>query len=307
MTARIGIGGLAANRRVVMQQLRSQAEFELVDLPSLRGKVPPWVLLYRIWHYMDHIDLYYGIAYGQWPRYLFAHLRKRKTICHWAGTDVWRVLHKPLHRWWFLLLIRHLIDKHLVVSENLKAELLTLGIDAELAPLISDLPQVDIPPLPPDFTILAYLPAHRGEFYGAPLIYELARRHPEWHVLIVGREQTPLGETLPNVDELGRNAGMSEVYPRITVLVRPTKHDGLPRMILEALNWGRYVVFSGTFPHCLSGRSLPEIEAALQTLHSHTRPNLAGSRYVRSAYTAEVVTAKLRHAIITTLGMANGA
>jgi len=286
-SARIGIGGLKLNAEVVIQQLRKNTDFTVVHQPSLRGKVPPWTLLKRIWQYAGQVDLYYGISYGQWPRYLFAHLRGKGTVCHWAGTDVLLVLRNPLHRWWFCAIINRCIDRHLVVSENLGEELATLGVKTQHIPLISDMAWGNVQPLPEQFTVLAYLPVKRGYFYGAPVVYKVAERNPQWKVYIVGRGPTPHGKALPNVSELGTGVDMSKVYPKVSVLVRPTVHDGLPRMVLEALSWGRYVVFSRPFPHCLAAKSVEEVEQALQELARRDEPNWAGAAYVRKTYTEE--------------------
>ena len=292
-STRIGIGGLGLNVQVIIQQLRKNTDFTIVHQPSLRGKIPPWTLLKRIWRYAGQVDLYYGISYGQWPRYLFARLRGKGTVCHWAGTDVLRVLHKPLYRWWFRAVISRCIDRHLVVSENLAEELATLGVGTQRIPLISSLVQGNVCPLPDEFAILAYLPAKRGDFYGAPVIYNIATRNSQWKVYIVGRGPTPQGKALPNVHELGAGADMGKVYPQVSVLVRPTVHDGLPRMILEAMSWGRYVVFSRPFPHCLTGKSVEEVERALRELAKREEPNWAGAAYVRETYTEERIVGSL--------------
>ncbi len=292
-SARIGVGGLKLNAEAVIQQLRKNTDFTIIHQPSLRGKVPPWTLLKRLWQYAGQVDLYYGISYGQWPRYLFAHLRGKGTVCHWVGTDVLLVLRNPLHRWWFGAIINRCIDRHLVVSENLGAELATLGVKTQHIPLISDTTWGDVEHLPEQFTILAYLPAKRGRFYGAPIVYEIAKRNPQWKVYVVGRDPTPHGKALSNVYELGAWVDMSKVYPEVSVLVRPTVHDGLPRMILEALSRGRYVVFSRPFPHCSVGKTVEEVEQALRELAERNEPNLAGAAYVRKTYTKERTTRSL--------------
>jgi glycosyltransferase involved in cell wall biosynthesis len=291
--ARIGFGGLKLSTDVVIEQMRRHTDFTVIHQPSLRGRVPPWTLVKRLWQYAGQVDLYYGVSYGQWPRYLFARMRGKGTVCHWAGTDVLRVLHKPLHRWWFRAVINRCIDRHLVVSENLAVELATLGVRTQHVPLISSLVEGDVHPLPDEFAILAYLPAKRGDFYGAPVVYSIATRNPQWEVYIVGRSPTPQGKALPNVHELGAGADMGKVYPRVSVLVRPTVHDGLPRMILEAMSWGRYVVFSRPFPHCLMGKSVEEVERALQGLARRDEPNWAGAAYVRETYTEERIIGSL--------------
>ncbi len=284
---RVGIGGLRRNVDVIATLIEGTTSFVIVRQPSLRGRVSPWTLIRRLWEYAGEIDLYYGISYGQWPRYLFTRLRGGKTVCHWAGTDVLRILQRPFYRWWFQAVIRHCIDCHLVVSENLAEELATLGIQTQLIPLVSNLMPGETVPLPDTFSILAYLPAGRGDFYGGPIVYTLAAQHPEWQVYIVGRDPTPEGKALSNVVELGPDADMCKVYPRITVLVRPTFHDGLPRMVLEALSWGRYVVFSRPFPHCEIGRTLDEITRTLREIEKRKDPHEIGAAFVRETYTTE--------------------
>jgi glycosyltransferase involved in cell wall biosynthesis len=203
-----------------------------------------------------------------------------------------RVLQRRLDRWWFQTVIRHCIDRHLVVSDNLAEELSRLGVETEVVPLVSEMIG-EVVPLPKLFTVLAYLPEGRGEFYGAPVVYELAARHPSWRFLILGRAPTARGLSLPNVTEFDRWLDMHEVYPEVSALVRPTAHDGLPRMVLEALSWGRYVVFSRPFPHCLLGQTKDEVEAALVELCTRSEPNHAGSRHVHENYTHERTAAAL--------------
>lgn len=291
--ARIGIGDQASFSAVVIEQLRRYTDFAVVHQPSLLGHVSPQSLVRRLWRYAGQVDLYYGIYYGQWLRYVFAHLRGKGTVCHWVGSDVLAVLRRPVSRWWFRWVISPCIDRHLVVSENLAEELVVLGVRAQCVPLISGPLSTEVYPLPDQFAVLAYLPASRGDFYGAPIVYGLAARNPRWKVYIVGRGPTEEGRALPNVCELGAGVDMEEVYPQISVLVRPTVHDGLPRMVLEALSRGRYVVFSRSFPFCLVARSVNEAEEALSVLAKCEEPNVAGAAFVRETYTEERVASSL--------------
>jgi glycosyltransferase involved in cell wall biosynthesis len=289
------------NVDVVAPLLERDTPFIIIRQPSLRGRVSSRILIRRLWQYAGEIDLYYGISYGQWPRYLFTRLRGGKTVCHWAGTDVLRVLRRPLQRLWFQAVIRHCIDRHLVVSENLGEELATLGVETRLVPLVSDL-LGELVSLPERFTVLAYLPSHRGVFYGAPAVYEVASRNPQWRFLIVGREPTSQGKCLSNLTELGHWIDLSKVYPQVNVLVRPTVHDGLPRMVLEALSWGRYVIFSRSFPYTETGQTVEEIEVALQKVANRRNPNREAARYVQENYTEERMVDALEEVFADLLG-----
>lgn len=289
---RIGIGGLRRNVDDLLNQMATQQEFFFVDQPSLMGKQSVWRLIQQIWRYTGDIDLYYGIGYGQWLRYLFAYLRGIPTVCHWAGTDVWRVRHRWPHRIWFQFVIRHCITRHLAVAEHLQAELHEVGVDAGVIPLLSDLSEASVLALPKRFTVLAYLPISRGTFYRAEMIYTLAKQHPDWEFLIVGRGTTTEGAAIDNVSELGHVA-MSTIYPQVSVLIRTPVHDGLPRMVLEAMSWGRYVIYSHLFPHTYHATAFRDIEGHLLQLSTTQEPNDAGAAYVAATYSTKKMVALL--------------
>lgn len=290
---RIGIGGLRRNVDDLLVQMATQDTFYLIDQPSLLKSKWPWQIVWQIWRYTDGIDLYYGIGYGQWLRYFFAHIRGIPTICHWAGTDVWRINHSWIHRLWFQWIIRHCITHHLAVAEHLKDELRSSDVHAVVVPLLSDLSKSNIVDLPKQFTILAYLPTNRSKFFHAEFVYELAEHHPEWEFIIVGRDCTEKGSSLPNAHEIGHIATLDEIYPQISVLVRLPIHDGLSRMVLEALSWGRYVVYAHPFPHTFQANSLDEVDRQLDDLSTVQKANLAGATYVRQHFTESQTVALL--------------
>ena len=52
----------------------------------------------------------------------------------------------------------------------------------------------------------------------------------------------------PNVRTLGWVEDMDSVFRRATVLIRPVMHDGLANMVIEALAYGRYVLWIYEMP-----------------------------------------------------------
>jgi hypothetical protein len=76
---------------------------------------------------------------------------------------------------------------------------------------------------------------------------------------------------------------MEKVYKDASVLLRIVPHDGLPRMVLEALSRGRPVVYNHPFPNCTLARNVEEsIVAIANGLASGA--NTAGAEHVRKIY-----------------------
>ena len=126
-------------------------------------------------------------------------------------------------------------------------ELETEGLpDVELAPwTYVEMPD-DIPGFSEPFTVVAYTPQDRLDFYGIAFIVELARRLGDVRFELLA---TTLRDGLPpNVRTLGWVEDMDSVFRRATVLIRPVMHDGLANMVIEALAYGRYVLWSYEMP-----------------------------------------------------------
>jgi len=173
---------------------------------------------------------------------------------------------------------------HLAEASNLKRELHSVGIYARTQPQgMRSFEGVEIPPLPEKPSVLTMLPAQRFEFYGGNEVLEMAAAAPDIRWLIVANDGKGL-PNMPNVEYLGTLRDMDSVFRRTTVLVRLTKHDGLSKIVLEALAKGRYVVWSHPMPHCRLARTadaaLREVRAAI-ALDS---PNLQGAAYVRKEF-----------------------
>ncbi len=160
-------------------------------------------------------------------------------------------------------------------------------------------PQLVAPPMPSNtFTVLAYLPDEKFEFYGGPMVLWLAERMPEVRFLVVAGIG-PSKRTAPaNVHFQGWQSNMDAIYAQTHALLRITEHDGLPFMVIEALNRGRYVLFN----HDVPGATLVHTkEAMLQQLsdlrrrHAEgtLRLNEAGMAYVRTNFAREAVSQRI--------------
>ena len=223
------------------------------------------------------------------------------TTRHWAGYALLaRMLGKPVVRYWVgsdvLQMLRFrgervraraadaIINANVAVWHNLRKELKGMGIRSRV--LLRPHPPAMAQPvrrLPRPFTVMAYLSnqPHKWDLYGGSFVMRLAKDHPQWRFLIVRHFGRGLPE-LPNLSCLGDvpPAEMDAVYRRACVLVRMTLHDGLPRMILEALGRGLHVVWNQPFPHCHLARDYEQLCRILEGLDRSGRVNEAGSRYV---------------------------
>lgn len=184
------------------------------------------------------------------------------------------------------------IGRHLAVAPWLAAELRTVDIRAAVTPFVTPVRyELRARPAPP--AVLTYLPDDRADFYGAPVVYALARRFPDVPFAVVAgtQEKQP---AIPNVTYLGWVTGMAPLYEQYPILLRVARHDGLPKMVLEALACGNQVIFEYPFAGCWHARTEEEASAALGQIIAAGCPiNRPGHEFVAQHYDAEQLVAAL--------------
>jgi Glycosyl transferases group 1 len=181
------------------------------------------------------------------------------TLTLWIGSDV--VLHAPhaskamTERSW-----------HWSVAPWLQDELAEVGIDSKVVRATPPHVPDRVPALPDDFAVLAYILDDRGELYGLEFVLELARRRPDIRFLLLAARSS---DELPeNVTALGWVDDVRAVVSQTVVYLRPTSHDGLSNLVLEALAYGRYVLWTYPFPGVGSATTVDDAEARLSELHA---------------------------------------
>lgn len=203
----------------------------------------------------------------------------------WVGSDVFFCLkseamaHKARE-------VDRAVDLNIAVSPHLVAELKSIGIEAEYAPSPCDLASTDKAPgstLPRG--VLTYLPTKRRAFYGERVVTAAIEANPDLEFLVVNDESHSLGH-YPNVSSLGWVDDMEHVWAQAGMLLRVTEHDGLPRMVLEALARSRYVIYSQHLDGCWFARSNEEVLQHLERFKSAVGPNNAGPSAARFAQNA---------------------
>jgi hypothetical protein len=208
---------------------------------------------------------------------------KKPIFFHWIGTDVYRFakdsfLKKQIKK----LLIKSSGIHNLAVNSKLKEELEDMGILSEVLPLVKLDFVKEPPPFPEKFSVLAYLPKPRWQFYKGDMIMQIAGLLPEidFHVLSSGNiSNKPL-----NVSTYDFIEDMDAAYKRSNVLLRITEHDGLAKMVLEALSYGRHVIWSSPFPYAHLVDSVEKSITTIKSLKNNPDYNLEGKKFVELNY-----------------------
>lgn len=230
----------------------------------------------------DVVHFYWGRF--KWFESLALRWNGSRVVVHLIGTDVLRLLEaSPRKRVEARMLACW--TRFAAVSPNLVNEVAGMGLRADLVPFVSgkvnrNAEQVRWPSAP-RFRFLCYVPQKRLEFYGWSKILFLARSFPSVEFWILSLTADAVQEIVPeNVKLLGWRDDIVTILGQVHALLRPTAHDGLPNMVVEAMSYGRYVIFSGELPGTLHASSLEELSSAVREIMARQEPDWAGFEYV---------------------------
>lgn len=208
---------------------------------------------------------------------------KKPIFYHWIGTDVYRFIHDTYcKRFLKKLIINSPLVFNLVVSKNLKNELEQYSVESSIVPLTKIKFVNDIPALPEKLSVLSYVPKNRWDFYHGDLITELSIKMPDvdFHILAAGEKNSGR----PNLFLYDFIENTTPFYKKCSVLLRITVHDGLPKMVLEALSYGRQVLWNESFPHCFTVKNLGECIEILNKLKLDCSLNTEGKKFVEDSF-----------------------
>jgi len=281
---RVLIGGNPYHATLLAEQINSFGH-------GIQAKTRQLTRLNVIFH-LATADIYHGIYQGTFYKiWLIAKLLRKKTVCHWIGTDVLAALKNNKLRLAAKSSDRF-IDINLAGSPGLVDELKSIGIDALWMPLVPKALGEQVPPLPRSFTVLSYIPDARSDFSGASIVCQLAEALRDINFMIVGGKGA--GMDYPsNVTCLGWQENMDKVYECASVLLRIIEHDGLSLMVLEALAKGRQVIWSQPFPHCYYAQDFTAAKAALLSIRKNPAINHDGSKYVKEEFNSYKICERL--------------
>lgn len=234
-------------------------------------------------------------------KFLFASklCRKKKIVMHWAGSDAVDERENAAQGKSEPWICRDLI--HWAEADWIQEEVRGLGLSCDLHPL----PSLHIPEtpvcLPKEFSVLVHMPdSRRAELYGLDRILAVARKLPHVSFVLVGLKHGLIQDPPPNLRIYNRVGNIGEFYKNASVFWRPVRHDGLSFMVREALGYGRHVLWTYEFPHCMAVPTVESAIAAIEDLRQLNEVkqlgiNEKGARFVAEKYGTQVVRQQIQN------------
>lgn len=234
-------------------------------------------------------DVWYSIGSPVTDRWvhLAARLLRKPRVVHWVGSDIESLRENPHLR----TLLSSRSATHLAEVAWTAEQLRELGFEPRIAPLPPRLESAACLPLPEKFTIMLYVPRTRSDFYGRRAFERLMHRlkdQPVRYIVVGGGDiAAPASADVVN---LGWRDNLRDVYQDVSLLVRYTPHDGLSLMVLEALSFGRHVLWTQQFPFVRTVNSYTDVEGAVrEMLDAHThgvlQPQRAACALIKEQFT----------------------
>ncbi len=245
-------------------------------------------------------DVWYSIGNPIGERFLTiaARLLRKPRVMHWVGSDILVLAEDPELR--EKLAARNIL--HLAEASWTAKEVQRFGLRPRIAPLPPRHHHGNALPLPRTFTVMLYVPKTRSEFYGRSAFERLMERmrdKPIRYIVVGGGDIAVPGGV--DVTNLGWRDDLKDAYKEATVLVRFTPHDGLSLMVLEALSYGRHVVWTQPFPFVRHVAEYADIEREIRELfdaheRGELRPQKHASEDVKRHYSPEMCVQTLAQA-----------
>lgn len=169
----------------------------------------------------------------------------KAVVVHWVGTDVEygvRAMHGGTAS-------RRLVEKarHWADAPWLVEELAAAGIEATVRPLPMLIAIGEATPMPNEHRVLIYLPMQPGAAHDVEGTLAVVEALPDLAFTVVGGYVPE--RQLGNLRSEGYVTDMASQYRAHSILLRLTNHDGLSHSVVEALSFGRRVVWT----HALDG------------------------------------------------------
>lgn len=266
-----------------------EKDYTMVDVGScIKGRKSKWMKLLQWTWAILRVDAIYNIYTSEnaWMYFFWAKLLGKRVITHWIGTDVYYIMGNPKGA----KRISKFVDVQFSCFEPLRDELLQVGIDTKVLPIIPIKINYELCEMPKKHSVMIYMPNGREDFYGYQELKNIFPAFSQLTFHIVGTDHHAPFAQFQNVAVEGflSHAQMEALFREISIVIRPTKHDGLSMSVLEAMAKGKNVIWSSRFPHTMLGRTEDEIKKCLQELiDTSPKQNTDAHDYVVENYNAE--------------------
>lgn len=229
-----------------------------------------------------------GIDINESAFFRLAVFLRKKIIVHWIGTDVLTFTQKYNES-------KKVINKNCInlsVSSQLQRELEEIKIKTEVVPIFPPNYSCEALGIPEKHRVLSYIPEVREAFYGMELVKNVAQQFSNIEFHIVANTGKNDMQKLPNIYYHGmlNSEELKKMYEQCTVLFRFPEHDGLPVMVLEALGYGRMVIYRYEHPYVYTPKSdnLEDIlETFKQVFESPYKLNVEAIEFVKNEFSME--------------------
>lgn len=175
---------------------------------------------------------------------ILAKFIKKRIIFHWVGTDVIKFNKLSKFRKFIYLLI---INKHIFVSKNLQNELELKTNKAVIFPIIDLNTKLDIKNSI-DKKILTYIPQGREDFFYGSTIVSTIIDLKTFKLNVIGNNGEYLKKS-NNIKYWGwiDDKKVSDLINACSIYIRFTKHDGIPKLVINNLYAGNAVIYNHKF------------------------------------------------------------
>jgi len=133
-------------------------------------------------------------------------------------------------------------------------------------------------------SVLVYLPDGRENFYGYNQVNQLIPLFRNLHFYIIANTKN-LFDIYPNVTNLGWQDDLDKVWKKTGCLLRLTEHDGVSRMVCEALVRGKYIIFSQKLDGCWQATNIDSAKQHLTNFSKIQTINIKGLKAAKKLLT----------------------
>ena len=192
---------------------------------------------------------------GFYPQAIDSHAsifkdHKGVRLIHWIGTDILQLAQlQNISALKVKEILNSEFKNQLSEVEYAQDRLKFMGVKTDIVPLPVE-NEVDVCPLPEDFSVAVYVPDNNREVHNLELLKEIMQIMPDVKFKVFGTA-SEVGEQ-DNIEYLGYldKDKMKKLIQDTSMLLRLTVHDGLPLSVCEWIMAGRNVLFNKKLPYC---------------------------------------------------------